>query len=49
MDLDAIRKIEQIALSDEVCGYKRAFSSGISLMTYARLRFTEVNFYGRLV
>ena len=40
--LDAIKKLASMALNVEIDPFKRAFASGILLMTYARLRFSDV-------
>ena len=42
MDIDTIRKLENTATDVEVELNKRAFSDGILLMTYASLRFADV-------
>ena len=42
MKLDTIRKLESMALSVEIDPFRRAFASGILLMTYASLRFSDV-------
>ena len=42
IELDTAKAIEHIALNEEVCVHKRAFAAGILLMTYASLRFADV-------
>ena len=42
MDLDTVRKIEQLTAEVDVNVYKRACASGILLVTYASLRFSGV-------
>ena len=42
MDLSTVWRAEQIAINAEVSGYTRSFESGILIMTYASLRFTDV-------
>ena len=42
MDLSTVKSIEQIALDTDVCVRKRAFAAGIPLVTYASLRFADV-------
>ena len=42
MSLKTLRAIEEIALNRLVTPYKRAFAAGILLMTYASLRFPDV-------
>ena len=41
MDINTVKEIEHIALNPEVCSYKRAFASGILLVTYAIPRFDD--------
>ena len=41
MKLDAVKKLEPLAVNAEISPFKRAFASGILLMTYARLRFSD--------
>ena len=40
--LDTIEKLESSALNVEITPFKRAFASGILLMTYASIRFSDV-------
>ena len=40
--LDTVKKLEELALNVEVAPSKRAFSTGVLLMTFARLRFSGV-------
>ena len=42
MSLKTLRAIEEVALNMLVTQYKRAFAAGILLMTYASLRFPDV-------
>ena len=42
MELITVKAIERIALDPDVCVYKRAFAAGILLMTFASLRFADV-------
>ena len=42
VNLDTIKKLEEIALNVEVAPFKRAFAAGIVLMTYTSLRFSDV-------
>ena len=42
MKLDTIKKLELLALNVEISPPKRAFASGILLMTYTSLRFSDV-------
>ena len=42
MELGTVKATERIALDTEVCVYKRAFDAGILLMTFASLRFADV-------
>ena len=42
MDLETVRKIEHLTTNTEANVYKRAFASGILLVTYASLRFSDV-------
>ena len=42
MKLDTVEKLEEIALNVEVAPFKRAFSAGVLLMTFASLRFSDV-------
>ena len=42
MDLETLKKIERLATNVEANGNKRAFAAGILLMTYAILRFSDV-------
>ena len=42
MSLATLRAIEEIATNKSATPYKRAFAAGILLMTYASLRFSDV-------
>ena len=42
MALETVKLIDQIAVSPEVTPFKRAFAAGVLLMTYASLRFSDV-------
>ena len=42
MSLTTLRAIDEIATNTEVTPYKRAFAAGILLVTYASLRFSDV-------
>ena len=42
MDLETVRKIELIATNKKICMYKRAYAAAIIVMTYASLRFADV-------
>ena len=42
MKLDTVKKLEELAANVEVDPFKRAFASGILLMTYTSLRFSDV-------
>ena len=42
MSLATIRKLEELASDKEVLSYKRAFSAAILVMSYASLRFADV-------
>ena len=41
MNIDAVRKLGDVATNAEIMIYKRAYASGIPLMTYDRLRFSD--------
>ena len=42
MRLETIKKLEELATNVEISPFKRAFATGILLMTYATLRFSDV-------
>ena len=42
MDIETIRRMEETAANVEIMIYKRAFAACILLMTYASLRFADV-------
>ena len=42
MELSTAKSIERIALDPEACVYKRAFAAVMLLMTFASLRFADV-------
>ena len=42
MEVSTVRKLEELACNKEVSAYKRAFAASILVMTYASLRFADV-------